>query len=95
MLHFLLFFEPACSNTEFLQKQGFLRAHFNEALSLVALAGRHLSEILAESGSELPTDGRGQAGSGEQGRSARRPGRGRLKRRGHPSGAGWSEGAGR
>lgn len=45
MLHFLLFLKPACSDLEFLQKRDFLRAHFSEALSLVASAGRHRSDF--------------------------------------------------
>ena len=39
LLQFLLFFKPACLNTELFQKQDFLRANFSEALSLVALVG--------------------------------------------------------
>ena len=53
MVHFLLFFKPACLNTEFLQKQDFLRANFNEALSLVALVGWHVPEAQS---AKLPTD---------------------------------------
>lgn len=85
MLQFLLFFKPACLNTELFQKHDFLRANFSEALSLVALVGWHVSEVLAE----LPTDRRSQHRKRQVPKSSWQ---GKVWNcRGNPSWAGWSE----